>query len=66
MTSFSSRVESGSLYLQVPLAVVLEWDLATRQRLLFEGFLLNGQADGMHMIHGRGSNRNVNFLEEHI
>lgn len=37
---------SSSLYLQVPLAVVMQWDLATRQRVLFEGFVLTGQADG--------------------
>lgn len=46
MTSFSSQA-SNALYLQVPLAVVLQWDLATRQRLLFEGFVLSGQADGL-------------------
>ena len=36
----------GSLYLQAPLCAVLTWDSATRQRLLFEAFVLTGQAEG--------------------
>ena len=34
------------LYLQVPLSVVLEWDSATRQQLLYEMFVLRNQTDG--------------------
>ena len=35
------------LYLQAPLFAVLAWDTPTRQRLLFEAFLLSGQAEGL-------------------
>ena len=41
-----SSTSQTALYLQAPLAAVLSWDNATRQRLLFEGFILNGQAEG--------------------
>jgi len=37
---------TSALYMQVPLAVVLTWDMATKQRLFFEHFLLQKQADG--------------------
>ena len=34
------------LYLQVPLGVVLDWDTAIRQQVLYEVFVLKSQTDG--------------------
>ncbi len=36
----------GTLYIQISLSSVLCWDDATRQRLLFESFVLCGQTEG--------------------
>ena len=41
-----SQPKGPPLYLQVPLCAVLTWDSATRQRLLFEVFVLSSQTDG--------------------
>ena len=39
-----------TLYLQVPLASALCWDDSTKQRMLFESFVLNGQSEGKFII----------------
>ena len=35
------------LYIQVPMYVVLEWDNATQQRVLFEALVLSNSTDGI-------------------
>ena len=37
---------NATLYLQVALSALLCWDDATKQRVLFESFVLSGQTDG--------------------
>lgn len=42
----------STLYLQVPVGAVFLWDDTTKQRLLFESFVLCGQTEG-NMVHPR-------------
>ena len=45
--------QSSCLYIQVPLSVVIKWDVATRQKLLMDAFTLNKQNESKqsHCIH---------------
>ena len=45
-TVLSPLSQPSGLYIQAPLAVVLTWDAATKQRLFFENFMMQKQADG--------------------
>ncbi len=42
----SPSSQFSNLYIQAPLAVVITWDTATKQRLFLENFVMQKQADG--------------------
>lgn len=44
-------MEQQSLYIQVPVYVVLDWDYTTKQRVLFEALVLSNSSEGtMHVL----------------